>query len=376
MSPQCLVRPIASSLSVLMFAAACSSASNASPSEPSRPEASSTRAEDGVVTVAPASRKFIRVEPAALMDNAAVLRAPARVAFPDGAVARVGAPLAGRVERVHVRTGDRVRPGDPLVTLDCPEAASIRAALSAARAAQREARATVERHARMMERGVGTERELLEAERRLTEAEAELSRALAAARFVGDNSGTTVVLRSPIAGSIVGRNVTVGAAVDPASAPLVEIGDPSEVWVVADVFERDLPWLREGMRATVELSSLPEPLSGKVAAIGTVVEGSARTAPVRILLERGDAQLRPGMFGRARIESDEQALALPVSAVLIKNLSTVVYVETAPGTFVRRPVAIGRPVDGRVVVRSGLVAGEPVVVEGGLLLDAAADQLL
>src|SRR5690606_13914921 len=213
MSKKCLVTPIASSLSALVFAVGCSSASNASPSEPPRAEPAPTSA-DGVVKVAQASRKFIRVEPAALKENAAVLRAPARVAFPDGAVSRVGAPLAGRVERVHVRTGDRVRPGDPLVTLDCPEAASIRAALSAARAAQREARATVERHARMMERGVGTERELLEAERRLTEAEAELSRALAAARFVGDNSGTTVVLRSPIAGSIVGRNVTVGAAVD------------------------------------------------------------------------------------------------------------------------------------------------------------------
>ena len=375
MSKKCLVTPIASSLSALVFAVGCSSASNASPSEPPRAEPAPTSA-DGVVKVAQASRKFIRVEPAALKENAAVLRAPARVAFPDGAVSRVGAPLAGRVERVHVRTGDRVRPGDPLVTLDCPEAASIRAALSTARAAQREARAAVDRHARMMDQGVGTERELLEAERRLTEAEAELARALAAARFVGDSSGTAVVLRSPIAGSIVGRNVTVGAAVEPSAAPLVEIGDASEVWVVADVFERDLPWLREGMRATIELQSLPEPLPGRVAAVGTVVEGSARTAPVRILLEQGDAQLRPGMFGRARIDSDEQALALPASAVLIRNLSTVVYVETAPGTFVRRPVTIGRPVDGRVLVRSGLAVGEPVVVEGALLLDAAADQLL
>lgn len=331
---------------------------------------------DGVVQLPEASRHFIQVEPVAAQENAAVLRAPARVAFRDGAVSKLGAPLAGRVERVHVRTGDRVQSGDPLVTLDCPEAASSRAALSTARAAQRAARAGVERQNRMLEQGVGTEREQLDAERSLAEAEAELARAQAAVRFAGNSPGTTVVIRSPITGTVVSRNATVGASVESGGEPLVEVGDPSALWVVADVFERDLHLIRDGMRAHIELPSMREPLVGRVASVGAVVEVSARTAPVRISIEQKDELLRPGMFGRARIESPEHALALPATAVLIKNQQTVVYVQTNPGTFTRRPVVVGHPVEGKVLVRSGISAGDPVVVRGALLLDGAADQLL
>lgn len=329
-----------------------------------------------MVRLLEASRQFVQVEPVAARENAAVLRAPARVAFRDGAVSRLGAPLAGRVERVHVRTGDRVQAGDPLVTLDCPEAASSRASLSTARAAQREARAALDRQNQMLERGVGTERERLEAERRLAEAEAELARAQAAVRFVGSSQGTTVVIRSPIAGAVVSRNATVGAAVEAGGAPLVEIGDPSELWVIADVFERDLHLIRDGMRAQIELPSISDPLVGHVASIGAVVEGSARTAPVRISLERSADVLRPGMFGRARIESPDPALSLPVSAVLVKGQETVVYVQTQEGTFARRAVTVGHPVEGKVLVRSGISAGDLVVVRGAILLDGAADQLL
>jgi len=361
-------------LLLLCVASGCSGASKANSVE-TKPETQAPPP-DGVVQVPEASRRFIEVKPVASEENAAVLRAPARVAFRDGAVSKLGAPLAGRVERVHVRTGDRVQSGDPLVTLDCPDAASSRAALSTARAAQREARAAVERQNRMLEQGVGTEREQLEAERRLAEAEAERARAQAAVRFVGNNNGTTVLIRSPITGTVVSRNATVGAAVESGGEPLMEVGDPSELWVVADVFERDLHLVRDGMGAQVELPSLRKPLAGRVASVGAVVEGSARTAPVRISIEQNGELLRPGMFGRARIESPEQALALPAAAVLIKDKQAVVYVQTAPGTFARRPVVIGHPVEGKVLVRSGISAGDPVVVRGALLLDGAAEQLL
>lgn len=331
---------------------------------------------DGVVVVPEASWQFIEVDRVTARENAAVLRAPARVDFRDGAVSRLGAPLAGRVEQVHVRTGDRVDVGDPLVILDCPDAASSRAALSTARAARREAHATLERHNRMMEQGVGTERERLEAERRLAEAEAEFVRAGAAVRFVGKSRGTTVVLRSPIAGTVVSRSATVGAVVEPGGEPLVEVGDPSEVWVVANVFDRDLHLVHEGMAAQIELPAVGEALTGRVVSLGAVVESSARSAPVRIAFDQSNELLRPGMFGRVRIESPDEALALPTSAVLIKGQGTVVYVQKSPGVFIRRQVVVGHAIEGTVLVRSGIAPGEPVVVRGALLLDGAADQLL
>ncbi|WP_141326431.1 efflux RND transporter periplasmic adaptor subunit [Myxococcus sp. AB025B] len=361
-------------LGLLALSSACSSAA-ATTATPERPPPKTLK--EGVVQLAEASQAFVTVTPVQPDAGGARLQAPARVAFRDGAVSRLGAPLAGRVVGVHVRTGDVVKPGDPLVTLDCPEAAAARTAVATAAAALREAESGFERERRMFDQGVSTERERLSAETRLAEARAELARAQASVGFVGAGSGTTVVLRAPLAGTVLARTATEGVSVQPGGEPLVEVGDASALWVVAEVFERDLPQVREGTRASVTLPSLHEPLTGQVVSVGAVVTSGSRTAPVRIALDSPSKGLRPGMFGRARIDAAEASLTLPVEAVLLRNgKDSVVYVRQDARTFVRRPVVVATPVDGRVQVIAGLSAGEPVVTRGALLLDGAADQLL
>jgi len=319
----------------------------------------------------------VRTEQVIANKSAAVIRAPARVAFRDGAISRIGAPLSCRVADVHVRTGERVKKGDALIALNCPEAASKRAGLATAHALQREAKAAFERQLHMLRQGVSTERERLEAERSLMSTEAELTRAQAEVRFLGSQQGTMVVLRSPIAGTVVSRNATIGGAAEPGGEPLVEVGNPSELWVVADVFERDLYQIHEGTRVTLELPSVGETLPGHVVSIGALVEGRGRTAPTRIVIDRRNERLRPGMFGRAQLESSDAALALPTQAVLIKNGKlSVVYVQVGPTTFEERAVTTGQPVDGKVLITSGISSGDNVVIQGALLLDSAADQLL
>jgi membrane fusion protein, heavy metal efflux system len=333
---------------------------------------------DGMVRVPEASRQFVVVEAAGPVTEDGALRVPARVEFKDGAVSQVGAPLDGRVVHVHVSTGDTVRAGSPLVTLDCPEAASVRAAVDTANASLLEARASLDRERRMFEEGIGIEREKLAAETKVTELEAELARAEASTSFVGPGAGTAVMLRAPIAGTIITRKATEGMAVQRGTEPLVEIGDPSSLWVVADVFERDLPLVRQGATARVELPSLQQTLAGNVVSVGAVVSSGLRTAPVRISLSLHTTPLRPGMYGRADIAvgHDASSLTLPTEAVLVKGKDTVVYVEKSPTTFERRAVVVGQPLNGRVQVVSGLAPGDRVVVRGALLLDGAADQLL
>ncbi|MFY1825569.1 efflux RND transporter periplasmic adaptor subunit [Myxococcus fulvus] len=361
-------------LGLLALSSACSSAA-ATTATPERPPPKTLK--EGVVQLAEASQAFVTVTPVQPDAGGARLQAPARVAFRDGAVSRLGAPLAGRVVGVHVRTGDVVKPGDPLVTLDCPEAAAARTAVATATAALREAESGFERERRMFDQGVSTERERLSAETRLAEARAELARAQASVGFVGTGGGTTVVLRAPLAGTVLARTATEGVSVQPGGEPLVEVGDASALWVVAEVFERDLSQVREGTRANVTLPSLHEPLTGQVVSVGAVVTSGSRTAPVRIALDSPAKGLRPGMFGRARIDAAESSLTLPVEAVLLRNgKDSVVYVRQDARTFVRRSVVVATPVDGRVQVIAGLSAGEPVVTRGALLLDGAADQLL
>jgi membrane fusion protein, heavy metal efflux system len=199
---------------------------------------------EGIVRIPEASRSFIAVAAAADQTGDSTLRAPARVEFRDGAIAQIGAPLDGRVVKVHVRSGDAVRAGDPLVTLDCPDAAAVRAAVDTATASLHEASVALDRERRMVDEGIGIEREKLEAETKVSEIDAEFTRARASAAFVGKGSGTTVVVRAPIAGTVTARKATEGMAVQHGGDPLVEIGDPSAVWVIADVFERDLPTVR------------------------------------------------------------------------------------------------------------------------------------
>ena len=334
--------------------------------------------QEGVIRIPDASRQFIGVETVGGTTRGSRVAAPAHVEFREGAVTQVGVPLSGRVVKVHVSTGDRVKPGDPLVTLDCPEAASIRAAVETAAAIRREAESTLDRQVRMLQQGVGVERDKLAAETRVAELRAEAASAQAHVAFIGTGASTTVILRAPIAGTVITRKAAAGMAVQPGSDPILEIGDSSSLWIVADVFERDLPLIQAGVGATMERPSLTAPLRGRVLSIGTVVASGLRTAPVRIAIDPGGPPLRSGMYGRAQIDASHADITLPTDAVLIKDgKESVVYVEQDPQTFVRRSVVVAQHVEnGRVQIVSGVSPGEKVVVKGALLLDGSADQLL
>lgn len=334
--------------------------------------------QDGVVRIREASRPFIATETISTVKTGQSVAAPARVDFRDGAVSQLAAPLDGRILKVHVQTGWRVHEGDPLVTLDCPDAAQMRASVESATASLREARSALDRQNRMLQQGVGTERDRIAAETRVSEMQADVGRVQADVAFVGMGTGTSVVLRAPINGTIISRKATVGMIVQKGSDPMVEIGDPSAVWIVADVFERDLALVREAARVHIDLSSLNGTLDGHVSSIGTVVATGLRTAPVRIAVDNAPVTLRPGMYGRVQIDGAATGLSLPTEAILIKNgKESFVYIEKDPLTFVRRTVVVAQHAEeGRVRIVSGIAPGDKVVVRGALLLDGSADQLL
>lgn len=358
----------------VLLQSACSAPAVASKAPRHLPEPT----EDGVVRIADASRQFITTETVSGARAGESVTAPARVDFRDGAVSQLGAPLDGRIVKVSVQIGEHVNEGDPLVTLDCPDAAEMRAAVESATASLREARSALERQNRMLQQGVGTERDRIAAETRVSELEAEVMRVQADVAFVGMGTGTSVLVRSPISGIVISRRASAGMTVQKGSEPIIEVGDPSAVWIVADVFERDLPLVREAARVRVALSSLDTSLTGHVASVGTVVATGLRTAPVRIAIEHAPVALRPGMYGRVEIDGSAANLTLPTEAILIKDgKESFVYVQKDPLTFIRRPVVVAQHAEnGRIRIVSGVAPGEKVVVRGALLLDGSADQLL
>jgi cobalt-zinc-cadmium efflux system membrane fusion protein len=285
--------------------------------------------------------------------------------------------VPGRVTIVHVKTGDKVKAGDPLITLTSPDAAAARAAFAAAQAEHDAAKREVARQEQMATTGVGVDSERSAAQAKLRQSEAELARAQTTAGILGGGGGSLIVLRAPIDGTVIARSATVGSAAEPGGEPLIEIGNPSAVWVVAEVFERDLAQVHEGAQVDVAVST-GETLHGHVASVSSALSGSSRTASVYVALDGDAAGLRSGMFARATIQAPAgQAIVLPAEAVLVKDgKHYVVFVERELGTYAPRDVTVGRSVDGKVQVLTGLAPGEKVVVKGALLLDTAAEQLL
>src|SRR5262249_48924399 len=137
----------------------------------------STPRPDGAVRLTRESRSYVVTEKVALGASSPVVLAPARIAFRDGAVSQVNLPIAGRVTEFHVKTGDRVKVGDPLVAISSPDAAAARAQLAAAAAEHDAAVSEAARQDAMARSGVGVETERVTAQAKLRQSDAELARA-------------------------------------------------------------------------------------------------------------------------------------------------------------------------------------------------------
>lgn len=359
---------------LVMFAVGCSSTAESQPSFSPPPSVANA---DKSVSVSEKSRPYISVQTVELEADAPVVRAPAKIAFRDGAVSQINLPVPGRVTAIHVKTGDKVKAGDPLITLTSPDAAAARASFAAAQAEHDAARKELARQDQMASSGVGIDSDRVGAEAKLRQSEAELARAQTTAGILGGGGGSTIVLRAPIDGTVIARRATVGSVAEPGGEPLIEIGNPTALWVVADVFERDLVQVNEGADVDVELTTGDKPLHGRVTSVGSALSGSTRTATVYIALDDGNAELRAGMFARATIKAPAgKSIVLPAEAVLVKDGKKYIVFVQRGDRFAAREVAVGRSVDGRVQILSGLAAGDQVVVKGALLIDTASEQLL
>ncbi len=361
----------------LVIAAGCSSTA-ASPPVEHAPAIASPQS-DGTVRLEPGSRMYVATTRVVVGAETPLVRAPARLAFRDGAVSQITLPVAGRVTEVHVKTGDKVTAGMPLLTVSSPEAAAARAAAAGARAEHDVAVSELARQDKMAASGVGIDSERAAVAARVRQTEVELARAQTTAALLGGGGGSTVVLSSPIDGTVISRRANVGTIAQPGGEPLIELGNPSALWVIADVFERDVAQVHEGAAVAISLSSRAQPVAGHVVSVGTALTGSLRTAPVYIALDAdGDQGVRAGMFARAAISlPSAEAIVLPAEAILVKDgKTTLVYVKRGESVFTPRPVEVGPSIDGKVQVLSGLTVGEEVVTKGALLLDGAAEQLL
>jgi len=186
-------------------------------------------------------------------------------------------------------------------------------------------------------------------------------------------------VRAPVDGVIVSVKAAPGATVQAGGEPLVEIGNPGGLWVVADVPEGEAAQAAKAKSAEVLVSALNIKLAGRIAGIAPRSDPETRRTPIYVELESPPAELRAGLLVRVNVAVDASAgeLWLPVTAVLLKEGGKrVVYVEQSDGRLVAREIEAGDERGGRVRVLKGLEPGERVVMKGALLVDREAEQLL
>jgi RND family efflux transporter MFP subunit len=186
----------------------------------------------------------------------------------------------------------------------------------------------------------------------------------------------TMTLRAPDRGVVLEKMVEQGKQVE-AGLPLYRIADLSTVWILADLYQQDLPFVNPGDRASVELSSSPgKAFTGRVTFISPVVNPDAKTAQARIeVANTPGGTLKPGMFATVRILSPVKvkAVAVPEQSVIHSGERNVVVIAMGNGYFEPRQVTLGVAAGGYVQVLRGLEAGEKLVTSAQFLIDSESN---
>lgn len=344
---------------------------------PVEPVASESRSESAgrdvasqVVRFLPGSPQlsYLRIEASVALPVPLIEPIPGRIAYDDDVTARIFSPVTARIIRPLANVGDVVKLGQGLVVLDVPDYAD----LAKSESDRRTKEAAYKRARELHDAEVIARRDLESAENDLRAAEADSGRARARLRSLGAVAGG-LGLVSPRAGVVTERVASPGVEVRPdAQAPLYVVTDPGRVWAVAELAEKDLGKIVIGQTVSISVDAYPEQrFTGKVMAVGDVLDPLTRRIVVRCSVENSERKLKPEMFARISPESTEQKLPrVPNPALVTEGLNTHLFVETAPGVLERRRVKLAfRGVDVSYVAE-GVSPGDRVVTAGAILLNA------
>jgi cobalt-zinc-cadmium efflux system membrane fusion protein len=323
-----------------------------------------------------ALRERLSVMPAAVQTVGAKLVLPGIVEADPARTAAVLSPLGGRVLALKVALGDRVARGQVLAVIDSPDLGQAYDDDDKAADTLKLTEKNLARQEAQNKLGVASDRDLDQARSDHTQALAEYTRTQVRLRVLGEpsqhgGSPRLLTVTAPMNGSITAFAVAPGAMINDPTVALMTISDLSMVWVTALVPEKDAAAVSKNQDAEVSLVAYPgRVLRGKVLFVSDVIEPDSRRDKIRIAFANPDYTLKPNMFGTVVIAGAAHAeVVVPSSALLMNNDRTSVFVATAPWTFERRTVETALEEGTSVAIRSGVAAGENVVVKGGILLN-------
>jgi membrane fusion protein, copper/silver efflux system len=341
------------------------------------------------VEIAPEQQKLIGVKTVKVSFSPfkKVIRTVGRVEADERRLATVNSKIEGWIEKLYVNySGAYVKEGEPLAEIYSPELLATQLEfINALKWSRRKFGATYTGH-EGHEQSASNGEPVSDLQKMLNEDAAE---ALEAARQrlrlwdvseaqlaqIEENGKPirTVTLYSPVSGFITEKMALLGMKVMPGEK-LFDVADLSNLWVIADIYEYELPFIRLGQSAKITMSYIPgKEISSKIDYIYPSISGETRTAKVRFSLSNPNGQLKPQMYTNVEIAIDMgKRLIVPESALIDTGEKQVVYVDLGTGAFEPREVKLGLRADGYAEVVKGLKEGEIVSTAANFLIDSEA----
>ena len=368
-----------------------------------KPQQAATPSSSDVIEATPEQLEQVRIETVREQVIDLDLQTTGKVGFNEDRMTPVFSPYAGRVLEVLVNKGDLVKTGQPILVVESPDLVTAVNDLAEARAEAEKAKIALDSADKAAQRARNLNALEALAAKELQASESDLARSredyrrglarVAAVRnhltlfgkstseiaqleeSLTDQIDRQVVIRAPLAGTIVERKVGPGQYIkSDAPEPLYLISDLSTVWVNVDIYEMYLPQVHVGAPVEITVAAYPErKFPARITAINPIVDAQTRTIHVRCLVPNAAGLLKPEMFANIRIsDAAKQKLpSIPSTAVLTEGSESFVLVEASPGRFRKQYVKSARDLQGYTVVTRGLRADDRVVTSGVLLLSNA-----
>lgn len=346
--------------------------------KPVRSDDSTSVAHDGNrVIVSPKSplASRLQVESAKTTTIRRQVTAPASVEADPARYAKILPPLNGRVLQLFVHPGDSVTKGQQLLAIDAPDFVGAQTDYAKARSVLAQAERALTRQEDLATHGIIGQRDVDQARTDRDTALSDFNRTKDRLRLLGmdpENTqlGAPLIVRSPVSGKVLDVLTATGEFRNDPTAPLMTVADLSDIWVTANVQEKDIHYVHRGDPAIATFAAYPtEAFQGKVLFVADVLDPDTRTAKVRIAYPNKDGRLRPAMFANVILRTwDTQELTIPTTALVMSGDHTTVFVQVAENTYEQRPVMTGEQQGDRTIIKSGVQAGDKVLIREGALL--------
>ena len=324
--------------------------------------------------------QVLKVQPTTLSRT---LRLTGAVAYNGFRTTPVITQVSGPISRVVVVPGQTVHQGEPMLYVASPDYSQLRTNYLKAKDAYALAEKAYNRAKDLYQHKAIAEQNLEQAESAEVQASGDLAAAQAALKVMGITDPDALVkappspevpVRAPIGGMVVEQDVAAGQLLQTSTTQCFMISDIRNVWVLVNVYQKDLPYVRVGDAVSIQTDAYPDVFHGRIAYVAASLDPNTRTLQARIETSNPSEKLKKDMFVVATVNAGtiRNAIALPDAALLRDSENQpFVYVEVSKNQFGRRPVTLGESLNGQTEVTSGLKPGDSVIGNGSLFLQFA-----